>query len=276
LFGELVRTHRRRWGLTQEELSTRTGLGPRTIRDLESGRIRRPRQSTVRLLAEAFGLTGDDHERFQESAFGPVSQPSATAGTGPAGDTNPAQLPTDAADFAGREQELAQLDAIAAGSSEQSTAAVICVVSGSAGVGKTALAVHWGHCRAGRFPDGQLHVDLRGYAGGPAATPIEALTRFLRALGVPPDQVPTAADEAAELYRTRLANRRMLVICDNAGSADQVRPLLPGGPGNVAIITSRERLRGLVAREGARRIDLDPLTDEDAVALLARSSARRG
>jgi tetratricopeptide (TPR) repeat protein len=142
-------------------------------------------------------------------------------------------------------------------------------VSGTAGVGKTTLAVHWAHQVRDRFPDGQLYIDLSGYAHGPPLRPEQALSQFLRALGIRPEHVPVALAEAAALYRSVLADKRVLVVLDNASSADHVRPLLPANPDCLVMITSRNRLDGLVAVDGARRVALDVLPLQDAVALLA-------
>jgi DNA-binding SARP family transcriptional activator/tetratricopeptide (TPR) repeat protein len=173
----------------------------------------------------------------------------------------PAQLPPDVTGFAGRRAALDQLDSTAA----------IAVVSGTAGVGKTALAVHWGHRMAGRFPDGQLYVNLRGFdPSGEAAPPTTALRGFLEALGVAPRQVPSDLDAQVGLYRTRLAAKRVLVVLDNARDAAQVRPLLPGGPTCLAVVTSRHQLTGLVASEGARPVVLDLLSGGEARELLGR------
>jgi tetratricopeptide (TPR) repeat protein len=138
-----------------------------------------------------------------------------------------------------------------------------------AGVGKTALAVHWGHRVRSRFPDGQLYLDLRGYSPGPSVSAREALSHMLRSFGVPPE-VSADADLAVGHYRSLLAGRRVLVVLDNAASADQVRPLLPGGPGSLVLVSSRQRLSGLVARDGARQVTLDVLDPDDAVQLLSR------
>jgi DNA-binding SARP family transcriptional activator len=184
------------------------------------------------------------------------------------GRPTPRQLPNDVAGFTGRGDALELLDTVPAGT-EHGTAA-IAVIEGSAGVGKTALAVHWAHRVANRFPDGQLYVNLRGYGPGAPMPPIEALAQFLRALAIPAEHVPTDVDEGAALYRSLLAGRSMLILLDNAGSADQVRPLLPAGSTCLVLVTSRERLRGLAALDGARLLTLDVLTPEDAVALLVR------
>ncbi len=147
-------------------------------------------------------------------------------------------------------------------------AVVVVLLTGPAGAGKSALAVHWAHRVRRRFPDGQLYADLR--AGGGGAPPGQPLTRFLHALGVPPRRVPADPDDAASLYRTMLADRRMLVLLDNAGSPGQVRPLLPGAAGCLLLVTSRDPLTGLVARDGAHRVTLDPFTAAEATALLTR------
>lgn len=180
-----------------------------------------------------------------------------------------AQLPPPVADFTGRADELDALDAMVNGG-PTARAVVICAIAGTAGVGKTALAVSWGHRVRHRFPDGQLFVNLRGYAPGTPVLPIEALGHALRALHVPAEQVPLELDEAAALYRSVTADRRILVLLDNAASAEQVRPLLAGGPGSLVLVTSRDRLDGLVARDGARRVGLDVLPAGDAVELLTR------
>ncbi|WP_412539593.1 BTAD domain-containing putative transcriptional regulator [Longispora sp. K20-0274] len=143
------------------------------------------------------------------------------------------------------------------------------VIAGIGGVGKTALGLRWAHQVRDQFPDGQLYVNLHGYSTSAPLRPIEALARFLRALGVPPGQIPVDLEEAVDLYRSRIADRRLLVFLDNANSAEQVRPLLPVGAAGLALITSRDRLTGLTANDGARRLHLDVLSGPDSVALLA-------
>ncbi|MEU9892189.1 AfsR/SARP family transcriptional regulator [Streptomyces phaeochromogenes] len=180
----------------------------------------------------------------------------------------PAQLPADVPDFAGRDPELSALDRLLAAAADSPTAGAVTVVSGTAGVGKTALAVHWAHRTRHRFPDGQLYVNLRGYDPDRPMPPGDALTRFLTVLGVPGDAVPLDVDDRASRFRTELADRRMLLVLDNALSEEQVRPLLPGSPACSVVVTSRDSLAGLVALHGARRIGLGPLPPPDAVALL--------
>src|SRR4029450_3695608 len=142
-----------------------------------------------------------------------------------------------------------------------------------AGVGKTALAVHWGHRVASRFDGGQLYVNLQGYSLGPPPDPLETLTDLLRGLGIEAGRVPADLEPAAALYRSLLAGKRTLLVLDNALTADQVgarlRPLLPGHPGSMFIVTSRDHLTGLVATHGAHRLALDVLILDEAVALLA-------
>jgi tetratricopeptide (TPR) repeat protein len=147
---------------------------------------------------------------------------------------------------------------------------MIVVVSGTAGVGKTALAVHWTRRMADRFPDGQLWVDLRGYDHRPTMTPGQALTIFLRALGVPGPGIPSDVESQSGLYRSLMDGRRALVVVDNAGAAEQVRPLLPGSHGNVVLVTSRSRLTGLVAANGAHAMVLNLFTESESRQLLAR------
>jgi NB-ARC domain-containing protein/tetratricopeptide repeat protein len=145
---------------------------------------------------------------------------------------------------------------------------MIFVISGTAGVGKTALAVRWAHQLQDRFPDGQLYVNLRGYHPGPPMTPEQALDCFLRALDVSVEKIPIGMDEKAGLYRSLLNGRRVLVVLDNANTVEQVRPLLPGSPGCLVVVTSRSQLAGLFIRDGAHRVSLDPLPPAEAVLLL--------
>ncbi|SDM75124.1 DNA-binding transcriptional activator of the SARP family [Allokutzneria albata] len=168
----------------------------------------------------------------------------------------PRQLPLAVPDFLGRQEELARLDA---------EPGPVLLITGAAGIGKSALALHWAHRAAERFPDGQLYVDLRG-----GADPRDALTAFLVSLGVPATEVPASVDGAAALFRSTLADRRMLIMVDDADSADQVRPLLPGTAPCTLVVTSRNRLSGLVALQGATRVELGPLPSADAIALLGR------
>ncbi|HET9139880.1 AfsR/SARP family transcriptional regulator, partial [Actinophytocola sp.] len=165
----------------------------------------------------------------------------------------PAQLPADVAGFCGRSGELAALDRLRSGAAQP----VILAVTGTAGVGKTALAVHWAHRARPAFPDGQLFVDLRGYDPNQPMSTGDALVRFLDALGVHGPDIPAEVDARATRFRTAVADRRMLIVLDNASSVEQVRALLPGTATSVALVTSRDSLAGLVALHGARRLELD-------------------
>jgi DNA-binding SARP family transcriptional activator len=180
------------------------------------------------------------------------------------------QLPADVAGFTGRHEHLKQLDELLPEQERRDTAMVISTITGTAGIGKTALAVHWGHRASDRFPDGQLYVDLRGHAQGEPVRPIDALTQFLRSLGVPAAEIPAEESAAAARYRSLLAERRVLVLLDNAAEPAQVRPLLPASPGCLVLVTSRHRLSGLAARDGARRLSLDVLGPDEAQLLLER------
>jgi tetratricopeptide (TPR) repeat protein/transcriptional regulator with XRE-family HTH domain len=278
-FGLLLRLRRKQAGLTQERLAERTGLGVRTIRDLERGQVS-PRPATVRLLGDGLGLDGSARAQFVTAAH--------DSGRGrrralPAAVTNPpdalvvpAQLPADLAGFTGRTQHLRELDALLTGSGRgedngQTPAVVISAIAGTAGVGKTALAVHWAHQVRDEFPDGQLYVNLRGFdPAGTAMPPAEAVRGFLDAFGVPPQRVPASLAAQAALYRSLLTGRRVLVMLDNARDVEQIRPLLPGSPGCLALVTSRYQLTSLVATQGAHLVTLDPLSTAEARELLAR------
>ncbi|QKG22024.1 tetratricopeptide repeat protein [Actinomadura verrucosospora] len=183
----------------------------------------------------------------------------------PEAEPPPRQLPPDVPGFTGRREILADLDRLVAG---QGTTPVIIALSGMPGIGKTALAVHWAHLRSGRFPDGQLFIDLRGYSKRGALSPREALGQALRTLRVPVSRLPADEDELAAVYRSRLAGRRVLIVLDDAASAQQVYPLLPGTPSCVVVVTARRTLAGLVARYGARATTLDLLRDAEALDLI--------
>jgi DNA-binding SARP family transcriptional activator len=182
----------------------------------------------------------------------------------------PAQLPRDIGGFTGRQAELSTLDTLLEPGSDSPSTVAIAGVSGMAGVGKTALVVHWAHRVAHRFTDGVLYVNLRGFdPGGRAVDTAAAVRRFLDALGAAADRIPAELDAQAALYRSLSAGRRLLVVLDNARAAEQVRPLLPGTGSAVVVVTSRHHLTGLVAADGAQPVSLGPLSTSDARALLA-------
>jgi tetratricopeptide (TPR) repeat protein len=182
----------------------------------------------------------------------------------------PRQLPAAVADFVGRDSELDLLAEQLNRSTQGASIVAITSIGGTAGVGKTALALWWGNQVSDQFPDGQLYIDLRGHRPEPPRRSGEAVALVLGALGVPATRVPGDEDERAGLYRSLLAGKKMLVVLDNAASAEQVRPLLPNSPDCLVMVTSRIELPGLIAGNGARQIILDRLTPEEAVELLRR------
>lgn len=191
----------------------------------------------------------------------------------PAGTTEipvPQELPPDVYAFTDRVEQLAAMDLLLASVEEAPPTAVVVIsaVSGTAGVGKTAFATHWAHRVSGRFPDGQLYLNLHGYGPERPVSPSEALATMLRSLGVPNADMPFELDERSARFRSIAAGRRLLIVLDNARSAEQVRPLLPGTSSCLVLVTSRDALPGLVSRDGARRVNLDLLPHEQALALL--------
>ena len=248
-------------------------------------------QAVRRVLADQLGIDpGPGLRLLQQRILGadselllPAAEPSSSppAAPGPPatpggrppapGQVVPRHLPAATRHFAGRDEALKALAGLAAEAAGGSPATVISVIAGTAGIGKTTLAVHFAHQAAGQFPDGQLYVNLRGFdpAGSPV-TPQEALRLLLDALSVPAARVPAGLDAQAGLYRSLLAGQRMLVLLDNARDAEQVRPLLPASPGCLVIVTSRSQLTSLVAVEGAFPLTLDVLADGEAQELLTR------
>jgi DNA-binding SARP family transcriptional activator len=183
----------------------------------------------------------------------------------------PRQLPAATRHFAGRAEALKTLAGLAGEATGDRPATVITVIDGTAGIGKTTLALHFAHQVADRFPDGQLYVNLRGFdPAGPPMPPSEAIRLLLDALSVPAARIPSGLEAQAGLYRSILAGRRILVLLDNARDVDQIRPLLPASSGCLVIVTSRSQLTPLVAAEGAFPLTLDVLADADAHELLAR------
>jgi DNA-binding SARP family transcriptional activator len=228
-------------------------------------------RNTRKMLVEELGLEPSPALQQLERAIllaDPALEPALPAAEGtqrrPTVAPGPCQLPPDIDDFTGREAALAEVRQLLEG--KQATAIVISAIAGKAGVGKTALAVHLAHRLRPRFPDGQLYVNLRG-AEAQALDPAEVLAGFLRALGVEGALIAEDLEERVRQYRSRLADRRVLVVLDNAASEAQLRPLLPASSDCAALVTSRTRLSGL---EAAHPLTLDVLEADQAVALLAK------
>ncbi|WP_327090218.1 NB-ARC domain-containing protein [Nonomuraea sp. NBC_01738] len=255
-FGLLLRNLRQAAHLTIEELSQASGVSVRAIGSMERGVSRGPQRRTVEALAEALRLADGPRAELAEAA-----QAGRPRLGGPA--PNTCELPREAGDFTGRARELELLRHLA-GQAEGGEATVVATVSGTGGIGKTALAVHAARRLADGFPDGCFYVDLRGMDSAPAA-PEVVLSRLLRALGVPEQQIPADEDERAGLYRALVGERRCLIVLDNAVDEAQVRPLLPGAGQGLTIVTSRRSLAGL---EGARQIHLSELSSQEAAGLL--------
>jgi DNA-binding SARP family transcriptional activator len=227
---------------------------------------RHARQILVKELGAEPGIELRElHQRILAADFGLLGAPRpARLATSP----QPRQLPAAPGLFTGRGQELDALTAKLLPGGHRPKTVVVLMLGGTAGVGKTALALRWAHEFAHQFPDGQLFVNLRGYDCGEPVDPAHALAELLRSLQVPNHEIPAELEAKAACYRSLLAGRRMLVLLDNASSAEQVRPLLPGTAGSIALVTSRHALTGLVVSEGAHRLDLEVLTPDESGDLL--------
>ena len=284
-------------GVDRAVLGRRVGYSRSQLYEILDGRISRPPEWD-RLVEPLVRACTDNDERAVGiwrrrydvlvavySELKRLHRPADPSGSVRMARMVPAQLPADIEVFTGRSEELAHLDRILARTADttaaagimgaDSTAVMIAAVSGTAGVGKTALALRWAHRVRHAFPDGQLYVNLHGFDPEQPLSAADALAGFLRALGLPGQNIPVEVEERAAAYRSLLDGRRMLVVLDNASSVEQVRPLLPGAPSCVVLVTSRDSLAGLVARHSARRLDLDLFPLEDAVALLATLIGRR-
>ncbi|MDX8054874.1 helix-turn-helix domain-containing protein [Lentzea sp. BCCO 10_0798] len=258
-FSEFLRFYRRRRGLTQEDLAARTGLGVRTLSDLERGRVHTPQAQTVDLLVSGLGLRNEEAEGFvalARSSEASQPRPERTDCTPPKAET-----------LIGREAEQQQIAGYISRAAASPVLDVV-VVHGPPGVGKTSLAVDAAHRFAGQFTDGCLHLDLRGMDPSPLSAE-RAVARLLRAFGVPDAKMPSDPNDSLRLYRSLLRERTVLLVLDNAANEAQVRPLLAVSPGSLVIVTSRNVLAGLNSRA---RLDLGPLRHDCAVALLAATA----
>jgi tetratricopeptide (TPR) repeat protein/DNA-binding XRE family transcriptional regulator len=258
-------------GLTQEQLAERLGVERTTVVRWERGETR-PLPWIWPKLARALKVSAERLEELLAVGAGPAGAPSGADRRGDTAAVVPRQLPAAVPDFTGRATELQALTQIMdrAATGAPGTV-VISAIGGTAGVGKTALAVHWAHQVADRFPDGQLHANLRGFdpSGAPSA-PADVARRFLNALGVSDDRIPSDPEALENLYRSTLADKRVLIVLDNARDAAQVRPLLPAGSGSFVLVTSRRQLASLGAAQGACVLTLDLLSHPDAHELVAR------
>jgi transcriptional regulator with XRE-family HTH domain/tetratricopeptide (TPR) repeat protein len=251
-FGELLRTHRVRSALTQEELAAGSGVSVRAISDMERGRAKGPQRRTVEALARVLRLDGPELRALLDTAkAGRMRHQPAAA---------PWSLPPDVPDLTGRDDELGRLERAAGGG----RATEVVVVHGPPGAGKTTLVVHAAYRLAESFADGCLFVNLRGMDARPLP-PGEVMHRVLRTLGVAEDRIPAVEEERAELYRAELRGRSTALVLDNAADEGQVRPLLATGSSSLVLVTSRQTLGGL---EAATRLALDVLADDESVRLL--------
>jgi tetratricopeptide (TPR) repeat protein len=244
-------------------------MSVRAISDLERGRTRWPHAGPVHRLADALELYGPARAEFVNAASRrlPRTTPGKTAAVS-GGRVVPRQLPPAVPAFAGRNGELATLSHVLA---RPGGTAVITAIGGTAGVGKTALALHWGQLVAAEFPDGQLYVNLHGF--GPSTMPMplgDAVRVLLEGLDVPPARLPHTEDGQLNLFRSLLMGKRMLIVLDNARDEAQVRPLLPGSLTCRVVVTSRNLLAGLTALDAAHPLLLDVLTEAEAWDLLER------
>jgi DNA-binding SARP family transcriptional activator len=270
---QLVREYPLRERLHHHLIVALDGLGRRTDALLAYQRVRQ-------ILDDELGIDpGPElqalHQRILAAQNTPASPRTAPppAGTGRA--AVPRQLPSAIRHFVGRQAELDELTELLDTATRTGTPAPVLAVSGAPGVGKTALAVHWGHQVAHRFPDGQLYLDLCGFhPSRTALTPDDAIRDLLSSFLPNDARLPSSPSARAALYRSIVADKTLLIVLDNAYDAEQVRPLLPGGLRCLTIVTSRNRLNGLVAREGAHPVLLGVLPEADAYGLLVRRLGR--
>ncbi|MFF0269980.1 helix-turn-helix domain-containing protein [Kribbella sp. NPDC004536] len=263
-FGELLRGHRRAARLTLEQLAELSGVSARALSDMERGRSRGPQHRTVTALADALALEEEAHKQFVELAR-----------TGRLRDhwTRPArlcELPRQVDDFVGRATDLALINELMS-PDHAGGASPVGLITGSGGMGKTTLAVRAARVLRPSFPDGVFFIDLLGMSPRPA-TSQDALWRLLRALGVADEDIPDDVAGRSSVYRSKLGDKRALIVLDNAGSEEQVRPLLPADGSSRVLITARRVLAGL---EGVHRHTLGRMSLPEATELLAGIVAER-
>jgi tetratricopeptide (TPR) repeat protein/transcriptional regulator with XRE-family HTH domain len=272
-FAELLRLLRTEARLTQEELAEAAGVSPRSVSDLERGINRTARKDTALLLADALSLTGHVRAAFVAAARGRAPATEVMSARDDAAPTPSATatqaLPRDIGSFTGRDGELARLlETLAAGDGLVG----IYAIDGMAGIGKTAFAVHAAHRLAASFPDGQFFVPLHAHTSGQQPVdPADALASLLLTAGIAAQRIPPGLEARAARWRDHVAGQRILLLLDDAAGHEQVRPLLPGTPGSLVLVTSRRRLTAL---EDAAVISIGTLSPDEAAALLARLADR--
>ncbi|WP_165555722.1 helix-turn-helix domain-containing protein [Kribbella pittospori] len=265
-FAARLRDARRARDLTQESLAEQAGLSAQAIGLLERGVRRFPHPTTIDKLDKALQLTPEELAAFKRLASRGAASPTATQAK-PAG---PAwvvarQLPSVNAGFAGRTQQVDQLIDLLSGTPAQPGSPIVATIRGMAGVGKTALAIQAAHTSADQYPDGTLLVNLRGFGAGTPVSPLHAIGQLLRGTGVPPDAVPGSLVEAVAALRSRLADRRVLLILDNAHDVGQVAELIPAASGSAVLITSRATL---TAQPASLHLQLEPMPADESLHLL--------
>jgi tetratricopeptide (TPR) repeat protein/DNA-binding XRE family transcriptional regulator len=269
-FGAQLRRLRVAHLLSQSALAQKINYSRSYLCKIESGQ-KAPTPDLARRCDEALDADGVLIRLCQ--AMRKLSASSQTAVQLPPRPPPPAELPYSVTGFVARRHEMEGLHALLTGGASNRTGdprqARLVVISGMAGVGKTALAVHFGYETADRFPDGQIYLDLRGFGEDTPLSADEALSRLLRSLGTDPRTIPTTVDERTVLYRSLMANRRMFILLDNASSAEQVQILLPGTSPSLTLVTSRRRLLGLMVLYGICQLTLEPLDRHDALILLS-------